>query len=53
MTTPTTTRNVLPQWAETLRQKYLAGEASTFVRPGALGYQARVSIFRLETSSIR
>jgi SpoVK/Ycf46/Vps4 family AAA+-type ATPase len=31
MTTPTTTRNVLPQWAETLRQKYLAGEASTFV----------------------
>ncbi|MEO8121469.1 MAG: ATP-binding protein, partial [Rhodoferax sp.] len=31
MTTPTTTRNVLPPWAETLRQKYLAGEASTFV----------------------
>ena len=25
------TRNVLPRWAETLRQKYLAGEASTFV----------------------
>lgn len=31
MTAPTTTRNVLPRWAETLRQKYLAGEASTFV----------------------
>jgi transitional endoplasmic reticulum ATPase len=31
MTPPTTTRNVLPPWAETLRQKYLAGEASTFV----------------------
>jgi transitional endoplasmic reticulum ATPase len=30
-TAPTTTRNVLPRWAETLRQKYLAGEASTFV----------------------
>ena len=28
---PTTTRNALPLWAETLRQKYLAGEASTFV----------------------
>ncbi|ABM38438.1 AAA family ATPase [Polaromonas naphthalenivorans] len=25
------TRNPLPRWAETLRQKYLAGEASTFV----------------------
>lgn len=24
-------RNTLPRWAETLRQKYLAGEASTFV----------------------
>jgi ATP-dependent 26S proteasome regulatory subunit len=31
MGAPTTTRNPLPQWAETLRQKYLAGEASTFV----------------------
>ncbi|MBK9345887.1 MAG: ATP-binding protein [Burkholderiales bacterium] len=31
MTAPTTTRNPLPRWAETLRQKYLAGEASTFV----------------------
>lgn len=31
MTAPTTMRNVLPRWAETLRQKYLAGEASTFV----------------------
>lgn len=31
MTAPTTTRNALPRWAETLRQKYLAGEASTFV----------------------
>jgi SpoVK/Ycf46/Vps4 family AAA+-type ATPase len=31
MTAPTTTRNLLPPWAETLRQKYLAGEASTFV----------------------
>ncbi len=31
MTAPATTRNVLPRWAETLRQKYLAGEASTFV----------------------
>jgi len=31
VTAPTTTRNVLPRWAETLRQKYLAGEASTFV----------------------
>jgi ATP-dependent 26S proteasome regulatory subunit len=28
---PTTSRNLLPRWAETLRQKYLAGEASTFV----------------------
>jgi ATP-dependent 26S proteasome regulatory subunit len=27
----TTARNPLPTWAETLRQKYLAGEASTFV----------------------
>ena len=26
-----TTRNPLPKWAEVLRQKYLAGEASTFV----------------------
>ena len=26
-----TPRNPLPRWAETLRQKYLAGEASTFV----------------------
>jgi transitional endoplasmic reticulum ATPase len=24
-------RNLLPRWAETMRQKYLAGEASTFV----------------------
>lgn len=32
MNTPNTTaRNPLPTWAETLRQKYLAGEASTFV----------------------
>jgi ATP-dependent 26S proteasome regulatory subunit len=31
MTAPTTTRNPLPSWAEVLRQKYLAGEASTFV----------------------
>lgn len=31
MSAPTTTRNPLPQWAESLRQKYLAGEASTFV----------------------
>lgn len=33
MTTPATTtpRAPLPRWAETLRQKYLAGEASTFV----------------------
>lgn len=31
MSTPTTTRHPLPAWAETLRQKYLAGEASTFV----------------------
>ncbi|MDR7376567.1 SpoVK/Ycf46/Vps4 family AAA+-type ATPase [Rhodoferax ferrireducens] len=31
MAAPSTTRNALPRWAETLRQKYLAGEASTFV----------------------
>ncbi len=31
MSAPVTTRNPLPQWAESLRQKYLAGEASTFV----------------------
>jgi transitional endoplasmic reticulum ATPase len=31
MTATSATRNVLPRWAETLRQKYLAGEASTFV----------------------
>ena len=31
VTAPVTTRNPLPAWAETLRQKYLAGEASTFV----------------------
>jgi SpoVK/Ycf46/Vps4 family AAA+-type ATPase len=31
MTAPVKTRNTLPRWAETLRQKYLAGEASTFV----------------------
>jgi ATP-dependent 26S proteasome regulatory subunit len=34
VTTPATTttpRAPLPRWAETLRQKYLAGEASTFV----------------------
>lgn len=31
MTTPNVTRSALPKWAETLRQKYLAGEASTFV----------------------
>lgn len=31
VTAPVTTRNPLPTWAETLRQKYLAGEASTFV----------------------
>ncbi|MBA3057012.1 MAG: AAA family ATPase [Gammaproteobacteria bacterium] len=31
MPPPASTRNVLPPWAETLRQKYLAGEASTFV----------------------
>lgn len=30
MTAPTT-RTTLPKWAESLRQKYLAGEASTFV----------------------
>ena len=29
--TPTTEVRPLPKWAETLRQKYLAGEASTFV----------------------
>jgi len=31
MTAPPKMRNALPRWAETLRQKYLAGEASTFV----------------------
>ena len=31
MTTAINPRNTLPRWAETLRQKYLAGEASTFV----------------------
>lgn len=31
MTASSATRNQLPRWAETLRQKYLAGEASTFV----------------------
>ncbi len=31
MATPQKPRNPLPGWAETLRQKYLAGEASTFV----------------------
>ena len=31
MTTAINPRNPLPRWAETLRQKYLAGEASTFV----------------------
>jgi ATP-dependent 26S proteasome regulatory subunit len=31
VTTPSAARNALPLWAETLRQKYLAGEASTFV----------------------
>lgn len=31
MTATSATRNALPRWAETLRQKYLAGEASTFV----------------------
>ena len=31
MAASTKTRNALPRWAETLRQKYLAGEASTFV----------------------
>lgn len=31
MTSPSITRQPLPQWAETLRQKYLSGEASTFV----------------------
>ena len=31
MTAPLSTRSPLPAWAETLRQKYLAGEASTFV----------------------
>ena len=31
MTVPASPRNPLPRWAETLRQKYLAGEASTFV----------------------
>ena len=31
MTAPALPRNELPRWAEVLRQKYLAGEASTFV----------------------
>ncbi|MBK6999663.1 MAG: ATP-binding protein [Rhodoferax sp.] len=31
MTATVSTRNLLPRWAEALRQKYLAGEASTFV----------------------
>lgn len=31
MTSPVTPRTDLPKWAETLRQKYLAAEASTFV----------------------
>lgn len=31
MASAPTTRDPLPKWAETLRQKYLAGEASTFV----------------------
>lgn len=31
MTAPAIPRHPLPVWAETLRQKYLAGEASTFV----------------------
>lgn len=31
MTAPATSRHPLPAWAESLRQKYLAGEASTFV----------------------
>jgi ATP-dependent 26S proteasome regulatory subunit len=31
MTTAVTPRHELPRWAEVLRQKYLAGEASTFV----------------------
>ena len=31
MASPSITRQPLPQWAETLRQKYLSGEASTFV----------------------
>lgn len=31
MTAPLSSRSSLPAWAETLRQKYLAGEASTFV----------------------
>ena len=31
MTGPASARAELPRWAETLRQKYLAGEASTFV----------------------
>ena len=29
--TAATSRTKLPRWAEILRQKYLAGEASTFV----------------------
>lgn len=31
MVSPSITRQPLPSWAETLRQKYLSGEASTFV----------------------
>ncbi|RYX96984.1 MAG: ATP-binding protein [Comamonadaceae bacterium] len=31
MASPSITRQPLPPWAETLRQKYLSGEASTFV----------------------
>ena len=31
MSEPTRSRHALPVWAETLRQKYLAGEASVFV----------------------
>ena len=31
MNAPASPRHELPRWAEVLRQKYLAGEASTFV----------------------
>ena len=31
MNAPASPRHDLPRWAEVLRQKYLAGEASTFV----------------------